>query len=68
MIRLRVNTASAAKPSSLSRWLSQPSAQTRRENRHAGSEHRNSAGLDRAELDYVFSVTYEELRRLAASV
>src|ERR1700694_2834030 len=25
-------------------------------------------GLDRAELDYLFSVTYEELRRLAASV
>jgi len=26
------------------------------------------AGLDRADLDYLFSVTYEELRRLAASV
>lgn len=25
-------------------------------------------GLDRADLDYLFSVTYEELRRLAASV
>jgi len=25
-------------------------------------------GIDRAELDYLFSVTYEELRRLAASV
>lgn len=24
--------------------------------------------LDRADLDYLFSVTYEELRRLAASV
>src|SRR5882724_2001398 len=28
----------------------------------------NLPGLDRAELDYLFSVTYEELRRLAASV
>ena len=27
-----------------------------------------SPGLDRAKLDYLFSVTYEELRRLAASV
>jgi hypothetical protein len=25
-------------------------------------------GLSRTELDYLFSVTYEELRRLAASV
>jgi hypothetical protein len=25
-------------------------------------------GLNRAELDYLFSVTYEELRRLAATV
>lgn len=28
----------------------------------------NIHGLDRGELDYLFSVTYEELRRLAASV
>src|SRR5438105_15789959 len=28
----------------------------------------NLPGLDRAELDYLFSVTYEELRRLAATV
>lgn len=27
-----------------------------------------TTGLDRAELDYLFSVTYEELRRLAVSV